>query len=170
MQPREAGVLILLFPRDNGWHFFLTRRTDTVETHKGQISLPGGSQEPGETLAQTAVRETAEELGIARACIEILGAALTPLFVPVSGFRITPFVAFAATCPTVVAEPSEVTEVIHAPLDVIVDEAQIAEEQWLIRELPVTVPFYPVQGHKVWGATAMILSEFGAMLSQAIEK
>ncbi len=94
---REAGVLLLLYLTNEGLHFVLTRRTDTVATHKGQISLPGGMREPGETLEETAVRETGEELGIHPARIRILGAPLTSLFIPVSGFWVTPFVGFGLT-------------------------------------------------------------------------
>lgn len=164
--PKEAGVLILLYPHQHDLHFFLTRRTDMVETHKGQISLPGGSREPGETLAQTAAREASEELGIERACIQIIGDALSPLFVPVSGFRITPFVGFTPARPNIAASQHEVGEVIDTPLTVIVDETWIQEEENTFRGLPVMIPFYQVNGHKVWGATAMVLSEFGEMLRQ----
>ncbi|MBI5305455.1 MAG: CoA pyrophosphatase [Chloroflexi bacterium] len=167
IKPKEAGVLILLFPHNDDLHFFLTRRTNTVETHKGQIALPGGAQEPGETLEQTAVRETSEELGIAFAHIEILGGALTPLWVPISGFRITPFVAFTPARPDVSASQHEVVEVIDTPLELIVDAQNIVEEPWTIRDIEVTVPFFLINGHKVWGATAMMLSEFGEMLREA---
>lgn len=169
IQPKEAGVLILLFPHAAGLHFFLTLRSDTVETHKGQISLPGGAQEPGETLAETAAREASEELGIARACIQILGDALTPLFVPVSGFRVTPFVGFTPARPNIAASQHEVVQVIDTPLELIVDERHIQEEPRLFRGIDVIVPFFAINGHHVWGATAMMLSEFGAMMRQVIQ-
>ena len=166
IHPQEASVLILLFPHRDGLRFFLTRRTDTVETHKGQISLPGGAQEAGESLAQTALREAREELGIASACIEIIGEPLTPVYIPVSGFRATPFVAFTPARPPVTPEPGEVIEIIEAPLELIVDEKNIVEERWEIRGFEMLVPFFSVNGHKVWGATAMVLGEFGEMLRQ----
>jgi len=164
--PKEAGVLILLFPGQSDLHFFLTRRTDSVETHKGQISLPGGAQEPGESLAQTATREACEELGFCDAAIELLGEALTPVFIPVSGFRATPFVAFTPQHPVVRAAPGEVVEVIEPSLEWIVDEKNIGEEAWEIRGYSAIVPYFAINGHKVWGATAMILSEFREMLCQ----
>ncbi len=166
IRPKEAGVLILLYPHREHLHFFLTRRTDTVETHKGQISLPGGAQEPGETLAQTALREAREELGIAEASIELLGDALTPLYIPVSGFRATPFVGFTSARPHVAFSEREVCEIIETPLDVIVGEKNIVEEEWEIRGRKAVVPFFCVNSYPVWGATAMMLSEFGAMLTQ----
>lgn len=164
IRPKEAGVLILLYPSADDLHFFLTRRTDRVETHKGQISLPGGAQEAGESLAQTALRETREELGIPTAPIELLGDALTPLYIPVSGFRATPFVAFTPTRPNVQLNETEVVEILEPSLEMILDENNIKEEPWTIRGFPAIVPYFLINGHKVWGATAMILSEFRAIL------
>jgi 8-oxo-dGTP pyrophosphatase MutT (NUDIX family) len=167
LQPREAGVLILLFPTLAGLDFFLTRRTETVETHKGQISLPGGAQEPGESLQETALREAAEELGIDAKCVEILDGPLTPVYIPVSGFRATPFVGFTPARPDVNAASSEVLEIIETPLDTILDEASLREEEWNLRGYLGTVPFFEIGGHKVWGATAMMLGEFAEMLRGA---
>lgn len=158
--------MILLYPGQDDLHFFLTRRTDTVETHKGQIALPGGSQEPGETLQETAMRETSEELGIALDCIHVLDGPLTPVYIPVSGFRATPFVAFTPVRPNVIAEPGEVVEIIETPLEQLLDERNCREEEWEIRGYPARVPFFALNGHKVWGATAMILGEFREMLKQ----
>jgi 8-oxo-dGTP pyrophosphatase MutT (NUDIX family) len=170
---KEAGVLILLYPRkergvydprDGGLNFFLTRRTETVETHKGQISLPGGAQEAGESLRQTALREACEELGIEPAGVEIIGDPLTAVYIPASGFRATPFVAFTPARPEVNPAPDEVVELIETPLELIVDEKNIVEEEWNIRGYAGIVPFFNVNGHKVWGATAMMLGEFREML------
>jgi 8-oxo-dGTP pyrophosphatase MutT (NUDIX family) len=158
--------LILLFPSPGGLSFFLTRRTDTVENHKGQVSLPGGAQEAGEMLEQTAVRETCEELAIDPACVQVVDGALTPVYIPVSGFRATAFVAFTPDRPRVTPEPGEVVEIIEAPLEMIVDEKHVAEEEWEIRGYKGIVPFFNVNGHKVWGATAMMLGEFAEMLRQ----
>ncbi len=166
IRPKEAGVLILLFPRGDDWAFFLTRRTDTIENHKGQISLPGGAQEKGESLAETAVRETCEELGIDAALVQLIGGPLTPVFIPVSGFRATAYVAFTPMRPAVTPEPGEVVEIIEMPLDMLVDEKTVAEEEWEIRGYRTSVPFFDVNGHKIWGATAMMLGEFAEMLRQ----
>jgi len=166
IHPKEAGVLILLFPGEHGLNFFLTLRTDTVETHQGQISLPGGAQEAGESLAQTALREAREELSCQDAIIEVFPDPLTPVYIPVSGFRVTPFVAFTPTRPQVTPEPGEVIEIIETPLELIVDEKNIVEEVWEIRGFKAVVPFFSINGHKVWGATAMVLGEFTEMLRQ----
>ena len=89
-----SAVLILLFPIREDIHFFLTKRTNTVQYHKGQISLPGGAKEEGEELIGTALRETDEEIGISSDSIQIIGQ-LTPLLVPVTGFQIHPFIGFS---------------------------------------------------------------------------
>ena len=166
IQLREAGVLILLFPGAAGLDFFLTRRTETVENHKGQVSLPGGAQQVGETLEQTAVRETCEELRVDAASLQLLSGPLSPLYIPVSGFRATAFVAYTPVCPDVIPEPGEVVEIIQTPLALIVDEQNVSEEIWDLHGHKATVPFFNVNGNKVWGATAMILSEFAEMLRQ----
>lgn len=166
LEPKEAGVLILLYPGADDLLFFLTKRTGTVETHKGQVSLPGGSQQAHETLAQTAVREASEELGIDIPRIQILGEPLSWVYIPVSGFRVTPFVAFMPARPHVTAEPSEVLKIIETPLAAIIDEKNIHEERWNVRGVSMMVPFFAIDSHKVWGATGMILGEFGEMLRQ----
>ncbi len=165
---KNAGVLILLYPHKGKLNFILTKRTEKVESHKGQVSLPGGAQEDGESLRETALRETREELSLDRARIEILGEPLSPLFIPVSGFMVTPFVGYTPTRPRVSAAPAEVMEVIETPLAWIVDDARIAQEFWEMPRYAATVPFFSINGHKVWGATAMMLSEFREMLLSVI--
>ncbi len=167
LQPREAGVLLLLYPQHAELEFFLTRRTDAVESHKGQIALPGGAQEAGESLQETALREAHEELGIETNAIETLGAPLSPVYIPVSNFRLTPFIAFAPVRPNVHPEPGEVVEIIETPLRAIMNADNVSIETWDIRGVLVRVPFFAINGHKVWGATAMVLSEFAELLRLA---
>lgn len=167
VHPREAAVIILLYPTSAGLYFVLTRRTETVESHKGQISLPGGAQEAGESLQETALREADEELGIDSSYIEVLDGPLTPVYIPVSGFRATPFVGFTGERPNLTAAADEVVEIIESPLEMIVDDNNIVEEEWTIRGYQGLVPFFSIHGHKVWGATAMILGEFAEMLKTA---
>lgn len=161
---RQAAVLILLYDHAGELYFFLTRRTETVGTHKGQISLPGGGQDAGESLEQTALREAQEELGIPPSQVEILGAPLTPLFIPVSGFWVTPFVGYyCCDEPNPNVSAAEVFEILPTRLADLLDDNIIAQEQWELRGYPVLVPFFKLHGYKVWGATAMILAEFVAL-------
>jgi len=166
IRAKDASVLILLFPKDTSLEFFLTQRTDKVETHKGQISLPGGMQEPGEKLWETALREAAEELRINPDGVQVFHRPLTQVYIPVSGFRVTPYVGFAQTQPPVQASADEVLEVIETPLEILVDKKYLREEEWEMRNFKAMVPYYCFDGYKIWGATAMILSEFGEMLKQ----
>lgn len=162
---KQAGVLILLYEHAGELYFFLTRRTESVATHKGQISLPGGSREPGESLQETALREAREELDIDPTQVEILGEPLTPLYIPVSDFWVTAFVGYyCCSEPVLTASVAEVFEVLPTRLADLLDESAVVEEEWELRGVAVRVPFFHLHGYKVWGATAMILAEFVALL------
>jgi 8-oxo-dGTP pyrophosphatase MutT (NUDIX family) len=156
--PRLAGVLILLYPVEGILTFVLMRRVEYPGVHSGQISLPGGKREDGETFEQTAVRETFEELGVIDP-VDVLGA-LTPLYVPPSDFEIHPIVAYLPARPAWKPAPLEVAEVIEVPLAHLLDPQVKATEEWTRNDQPFVVPLYRVNEHKVWGATAAILSEF----------
>ncbi|NJM41551.1 MAG: CoA pyrophosphatase [Anaerolineae bacterium] len=165
--PREAGVLLLLYPREGVLHFVLTRRTERLGNHSGQISFPGGRREPEDAdLTATALREAREELGIGLETIDVLGH-LTPLYVPPSHFLISPTVAHTLYTPSFHPHPDEVAEVIEAPLSALFDEAAKGSE---LRHLlsqngaQQLTPHYRIAGHHVWGATAMVLSEFEAVM------
>jgi 8-oxo-dGTP pyrophosphatase MutT (NUDIX family) len=180
LECRRAGVLALLYPlypveratRPGGASHVteeelclaLTRRTDAVDNHRGQISLPGGSLDPGETAQEAALREAWEELGVDPARLELLGA-LSPLYIPPSGFCIYPTVAYAPRRPAFVPNPAEVAEVLEPSLAHLLDPATRQEETWEIRGQPVRVPFYLVGHHKVWGATAMVLCELLTLIN-----
>ncbi len=167
-EPRPAGVLLLLYPLGGALGFVLTRRTDAVATHKGQISLPGGAQEPGDNSPeQTALRETGEELAIYRDDISLLGR-LTPLYVLVSDFVIHPFVGHIPYRPAFRPNLAEVAEVIEMPLATLLDDGVKARERWMVRGMELDVPFYRVGEHAIWGATATILSEFEHRLRAAL--
>ena len=162
-RPRQGGVLVLLYSKDGRLHFPLTRRTETLEDHKGQISLPGGAREGDELLEWTALRETHEELGVDPRSVQVLGA-LTPLYIFPSDYCITPYVAARSDRPTFVPDPFEVAEVLEVPLLALLDPTIRREEEWLLHGTMTRVPFYQIGEHKVWGATAMVLSEFSAVL------
>jgi 8-oxo-dGTP pyrophosphatase MutT (NUDIX family) len=166
--PLEAAVLILLYQRDGDWKLPLTRRTETVHSHKGQISLPGGAREVQDaTLADTAIRETCEELGIPGQHIELLGT-LTPLHIPVSGFCVHPHIGYTRQVPRFCPRSEEVAEVLEASLQQLLDPGT---RKVLMRVRDGTryrVPLYQLPKHQVWGATAMILGEFVALLREAL--
>lgn len=166
-EPRRGGVLILLYPNgeDGQLHLVLTRRTDSVGTHRGQISFPGGSVDPEDaSTAQTALREACEEIGVCEADLRLLGD-LSPLYIPPSDFRIYPHIAYTAQRPVFNPQPDEVAELLEAPLNHFLDESAIVVEEWIIRGQPMRIPFFLVHGHKVWGATAMVLAELAAVVA-----
>jgi 8-oxo-dGTP pyrophosphatase MutT (NUDIX family) len=155
----KAGVMLLLYPKEGSTCLVLIRRTQTVMHHRDQIGLPGGQVEGTETFEQAALRETWEELGVRPELIRILGR-LTPLYIPVSDFCVYPVVGVVDQPLTFVPDPHEAAEVIELPLDHLANTANVRLEDWVIRDIPVEVPFYGFGPHKIWGATAMVLAEF----------
>jgi 8-oxo-dGTP pyrophosphatase MutT (NUDIX family) len=160
---RKAGVLILLYPKGGRLRVLLTRRTERVNHHRGQISLPGGEQHPGESIEATALRETSEELGLDLGAVRVLGK-LTPLYIPPSNFCIYPIVASIPGPLEFEPQPEEVAEVLEPPIDHLADAANVRRETWNYGGQDHDVPFYDFEGHKIWGATAMVLAEFLALL------
>jgi len=160
----RASVLVLIYPREDGFHIVLTRRTSQVAHHQAQISFPGGQMDDLESAVDTALREAAEELNIVPAEARILGE-LTPLYIPPSNYCVYPVVAVAAQQPDFRPSPREVAEVIEVPLAHLLDKRNIKREKWPLRGMDVTVPFYLFAGHKIWGATAMVLAELLDLIS-----
>lgn len=162
---RKGGVLILLFPGTEGVSFPVTLRSQRVVHHKGQISLPGGRQEAGDgSLAVTALRETQEEIGIAPSQVRLLGR-LTPIYVPSSNSSVYPYVGYCPTAPAFSPDRREVSEIIVMPVSNLLDPSHRAEEQRQMSNGLVRIPYFQLGSHKIWGATAMILGEFAAILS-----
>jgi len=160
-EPRVGGVLLLLYCYQQQMHVVLTRRRDDLNAHAGQISFPGGRREAGETAVQTALRETYEEIGVPPADISILGE-LTSIYIPPSDFEVHPYVGWVhnGERPSFTPQISEVAEIIETPLSHLMQPESRRSEPWEFRGSQVTVPFFDVDGHKVWGATAIMLSEF----------
>jgi 8-oxo-dGTP pyrophosphatase MutT (NUDIX family) len=162
---REAGVLLLLYPHNTGGgselHLALIRRTEYPGVHSGQISFPGGQREGMETLLETALRETREEIGVKPDTVEVL-RQLSSLYTAASNFCIYPFVAFSLTRPAFKPDPGEVAGLLEPPLSWLLNPASRRVERWDFPQGqgPRQVPFFDVLGFKVWGATAMILCEF----------
>jgi 8-oxo-dGTP pyrophosphatase MutT (NUDIX family) len=164
---RDGAALLLVYPHDDTLHFTLTVRGTGLRNHTGQVSLPGGRVDQGETFEQAALRETEEEIGVDPRAVEVLGP-LTPLHIPISGYILHPVVGFATMRPAFQRAEWEVARIIEAPVSVLSD-ARVVKREMRTRSvngqsIEVDVPFYDIDGEKVWGATAMVLAEFGAML------
>jgi len=132
-----------------------------MKNHAGQIALPGGRIEKGETAIETALRETWEEIGISREKIEILGS-LSELYVQVSGFQIHPFVGWIDKKPAFIINKNEVEKTISFPFKLITNSIEEVEINTISGQLKV--PCIRFEGEIIWGATAMILSEFADVL------
>ncbi len=160
---RTAAVLLLLYLRESGWHLPLTLRPADLANHAGQVSLPGGAVEAGETSAQAAIREFHEELGDDGQPIRLLGS-LSTLYIPSSNYRVTPWVAAADRPPIFVRNPTEVEEVLEVPLTHLLDSANLGSHprQFLGQEF--VAPHFAYQTHRIWGATCRILGEFVTLL------
>jgi 8-oxo-dGTP pyrophosphatase MutT (NUDIX family) len=155
---RSAAVLALVYPHEGQWHLPLTVRRADMATHAGQISLPGGMIEAGETGPQAAFRELEEELGVPAGNVELLGP-LTPLYVFVTEFFVVPWVAVANTRPDWRPNRDEVAELLEVPLALVCDPSHHRRHSRRQYGVDFTAPHIQSGRHRIWGATAMILSE-----------
>lgn len=170
-ETRRAAVLLLLYHDRGEDRIVLTRRTDTVEHHKGQISFPGGGADPEDRdLAFTALRETWEEVGIAPDGIELLGRLDD--MVTISNFLVAPFVGVLhEPPPSFSVSEHEVAEVLEVPVAHLLDDANLVmEERTLADGATRVLPAYVWHGHRIWGATARMLQEFLELLRGAPER
>jgi 8-oxo-dGTP pyrophosphatase MutT (NUDIX family) len=159
---RSAAVAVLCYPHDGQWWTALTLRPATLSHHASQVSLPGGSLEGAESAEEGAWRELDEELGVPRAALIPLGK-LTPLYIFTSNFHVAPCVALVRARPDFHPCPEEVAAVLEAPLAELAREHP-AETLVIERaELRFSAPCWSWQGERVWGASAMILAEWGAV-------
>ena len=155
---RTAAVLLLLYPLDGGVGIPLTVRASGLARHAGQISLPGGASDPGETLVDTALREAAEEIGVdaidgARARRAHAGARHRQRLHAAS------VVGVSDVRPDFVPAPHEVAEVLEVSLDDLRDASRIRRGTRIREGVAVEYPYFDLLGHQVWGATAMVLGE-----------
>jgi len=165
---RHAAGLLLLFPIDDRPHLVLTVRSDRVR-HGGQVSLPGGVVEPGETHARAALREAHEEVAFTAEDVEVLGA-LTPLDIPVSGFRLHPVVAALNRRPRLEPSDEEVARILEIPVATLLDPATFAWRPMMRGNLSLDVPAFVTHDAVIWGATAMVLAEFLTLVGWSAPK
>lgn len=169
---KDAAALVLVYPYDGLAYLPLTVRSGGLRNHTGQVSLPGGGVDPGETIERAALREAAEEVGIDPGLVQVLGR-LTPLHIPVSGYLLHPVVGSAAARPEFVPDEREVARLLEVPVERLRDPAAVEREWWSLERdgttVQVDVPYFHLDGEKVWGATAMVLAEFLAVIEQAAD-
>jgi 8-oxo-dGTP pyrophosphatase MutT (NUDIX family) len=158
-QVKYSSVLLLLFPDNGKIYTCLTRRNPNMKNHPGQVSFPGGKIEEGESPKLTAMREAQEEVGVSPLDIRILGM-LSELYIPVSGYSIFPYVGWIDQKPCFVLNTDEAEKLILFPLEDFIQNEEIAFTEMKTFTGQLTVPYYPFEDEIIWGATAMILSEF----------
>lgn len=165
---RDAGVLVCLYPLAGVLHLPLMQRPPRSGHHSRQISFPGGKHEPDRDpdLCETALREAQEEMGIRREDLDILGS-LTPLYIPVSGFLVHPLVAHSTQRPDFRLDPTEVDRLIEVPLPALQDPATRSTTVFRHQGKRIEAPCFRLGEDVVWGATAMILAEFLAVLDDS---
>ena len=161
---RLAAALILIYPGAEGPSIPLTVRRDDLPHHGGQISLPGGRVDPGEAPDEAALREAEEEIGVDRRHVRLIGR-MSSLWVVVSNHVVQPFVGVATERPDFRADPREVAALLEVPVEAIRDSARLGWSRHSREGILVTYPHFEFDGHHVWGATAMMLGEFGALFT-----
>ena len=165
---KKAAVMCLFYPHNGEWTLVFIQRPDYDGAHSGQIAFAGGGVEPSDrNTAETALRETYEEIGVLPETIEILGS-LSELYIPVSNFLVYPYIGYTPARPEFLLDPVEVAGIIELPLQHFFEperqsfgDIHIGIHNYLLKD----VPFYIVEDKKLWGATAMMLSEFVAILT-----
>jgi 8-oxo-dGTP pyrophosphatase MutT (NUDIX family) len=167
---RPAAALLLIYPHAGEWHVPLTVRGSGLRHHTGQVSLPGGRLDhPDESVEQAALREAQEEIGVAPDTVEIIGR-LTPVPIAVSGHMLHPVVGIATARPVFSVSTPEVERLIELRVVRLMEPDAVGSEQRvrpLSPQVVQTVPYFDVAGARIWGATAMVLAEFTALLGSS---
>jgi 8-oxo-dGTP pyrophosphatase MutT (NUDIX family) len=160
-----AAVMIILIKRGDKWTIPLIERSHDDYAHSGQIALPGGRLDPNEGALEAAIRETEEEIGLKLELKNVLGP-ISPLPIPVSNYLVQPFVSVFRGQPEYDIDTREVAKVFEFDLDLLNNESTLKNKMMKFKFGEMSVPYYETNGYTVWGATAMILSEFSAIIAE----
>src|SRR5262245_212129 len=165
---RVAAGLALLFPKHDETMLLLTLRAAGLAKHRGQWSLPGGAVEPGESIEEAALREAEEEIGLARSVVAVR-MRLSPLHIPVSRYVLHPVVATAPAPPSVRRRAEEVERIVEIEISDLASRAAVASETREGVEGVIEVPYFDVEGVRLWGATAMVVAELLSVLGLPVD-
>lgn len=160
---KKAAVLCLFYRKDTAIHFLLMKRTASNFAHSKQISFPGGSIDANETEVQAALRELHEEIGIQISDANIIGK-LSNIYIPISNFKVFPFLAYIPKLPPVVLSEEEVDYIIEVKLSDLQNDALVKEKMMATKFGELPIKYFDFAGEVVWGATAVILSELKQIL------
>lgn len=168
-KPRIAAVMMLFYPKNDTVHLVLIVRNSYEGIHSAQIAFPGGKYElEDENFAETALRETHEEVGIHPEKIEII-KPFTELYIPPSNFMVHPFLGISKEELVFVAQASEVANIIELPLTVFLDDALVVDTILSTSYADnINIPAFKIEDHIVWGATAMMMSELKDVLREVL--
>ena len=158
--PKQAAVMMLIYPKQDKAHIVLMKRNTYPGVHSAQISFPGGKAEPEDnSFADTALRETREEIGIVEKEVDLI-MPFSELYIPPSNFVVHPYLGITVDEPLFIPDPLEVAEVIELPLETVLDDGIIKQKEMTTSYATnIMVPTFQTSGYVIWGATAMILSE-----------
>jgi len=162
LNPKISGVMVLLYEKNDLLNLVFTQRKTYDGVHSGQMSFPGGKKDEDDAdLVQTALRETEEEVGLDKSEIEVIGK-LSELYIPPSNFLVYPTVGFAETVSSFQPQENEVDKVVEIPVEFFLNKKNINSktEIKIFNGNVVHVPAYIYNEHIIWGATAIMLSEF----------
>jgi 8-oxo-dGTP pyrophosphatase MutT (NUDIX family) len=164
-----AAVLVPIYYKEGQYYILFTKRAEWLKEHKGQVSFPGGAHYKGDkTLADTALRESAEEIGLAPDKVKVLGE-LDDTLTETSNYVISPFVALIPYPYQFKIAGGEVGEIIEAPVSVLLDKDRLHQKSAVLGDRAVNFYVYKYQGQVIWGATAKILKQFLEVFSRALE-
>ena len=162
----RAAVLVPFFERQGELFLLLTKRTDEVEHHKGQVSFPGGACDVDDAdIVDTALREAEEEIGLPRAAVEVVGL-FNDIRTP-TGFVITPVVGFIPRLPALRISRNEVAEILEVPVSLFLDSSNARIERRSLGGKSIEVYFYTFENSEIWGATAWIIRSMLAAIRKA---
>jgi 8-oxo-dGTP pyrophosphatase MutT (NUDIX family) len=164
IEVRHAATLLLIYPKENSWYFALMLRPDYDGVHGGQVSFPGGKREKEESAVDNALREMEEEIGLDRKRVKILGK-LSDVYIPPSNMLVNPFVGMIDYEPLFIPDAREVEKVLEVPIADLFKEELIKNKKVQVSKYSdnpffIEVPYFELCHETVWGATALMLSEF----------
>ena len=167
---RASAVLAPLYDEGGEAHVVLTRRAQHLRSHRGEVSFPGGGEEPGDAdLRATALREALEETALDPASVEVVGE-LDHLQTVTSRSFIVPFVGILPGRPELVPDPGEVAKILHLPLSELLADGVYREERWGLPPLDRPISFFEVEGDTIWGATGAMLRNLLALLTDVLAR